>query len=45
MFGATVANTGSQRHLKFVKDTEQMMVNYYYYYFIFNAPRMKSYQP
>jgi len=27
MFGATVANTGSQRHLKFVKDIEQMMVN------------------
>ncbi|XP_059391698.1 peroxisomal acyl-coenzyme A oxidase 3 [Carassius carassius] len=25
MFGATVANTGSQRHLKFVQDIEQMM--------------------
>ncbi|KAA0723688.1 Peroxisomal acyl-coenzyme A oxidase 3 [Triplophysa tibetana] len=25
MFGATVANTGSQRHLKFVKDIEEMM--------------------
>ncbi|TRZ04100.1 hypothetical protein DNTS_000651 [Danionella cerebrum] len=25
MFGATVANTGSQRHLKFVEEIEQMM--------------------
>lgn len=25
MFGATVVNTGSQRHLKFVKDIERMM--------------------
>lgn len=43
MFGATVENTGSQRHLKFVKDIEQMMVNDYY--FIFNAAHIKPYQP
>ncbi|ROL47911.1 Peroxisomal acyl-coenzyme A oxidase 3 [Anabarilius grahami] len=36
MFGATVANTGSQRHLKFVQDIEQMME------FVINSPDFEA---